>query len=373
MGFYDNGKCITFDIPTGEVVSVKSLHKERIQSISSSKFSLLATGSYDKTVRLWQDNGDKLFTELNHGYPVESLCWIGNSHLLTSSGGGLVKFWDVRNLKDSSEASLIPSRDVSAWSKTVTCMAYDESSGMLFTGAADCTVRTIDPINLKTEKFCTASAPVLSMNLLNENQHSVVLGLSSGQIEIYRNTSALQLEQIDLAASSKFIKKTPTKFKTERSKRYAHSKTTITKHFRKFRFRQAFAYALHRSVDYEPQTLEPLIECLFELERLKALQQSFVNQNDTVISSFVGYITRFIFNLKAHEELQHSGINTGSIIPLFSTVITVLLDLGYCSRKFPKCQVAFAKLKSRVHEENITTKKLNRTSGVMGMFIANMT
>ena len=77
-GFYDDGSCTIFDIPTGEIVKDEKMHSERIQTIAR-KDNLTATGSYDKKIKIWKgESFDECVKEFEHGYAVESICWVGN-------------------------------------------------------------------------------------------------------------------------------------------------------------------------------------------------------------------------------------------------------------------------------------------------------
>jgi len=355
-GFYDDGSCTIFDIPTGEIVKDEKMHSERIQTIAR-KDNLTATGSYDKKIKIWKgESFDECVKEFEHGYAVESICWVGNGNILASAGGGLVKIWD---LADSSE------KTVSAWAKTVTCLVYDANTGLIFCGSSDCSIRTVDPITLKVEKFQTASAPVLSINFSGHD--TLLVGLFSGQIEIYRNIPKVDAGDYRPAED---IKK---KIKSDRSKRYAHSKKVMSKHFRKFHFRMAFTYSLQRSLNYDQNTLEPFIDCLFELERLKALSQAMSSQPDKIISELLKYINLFIFDLKSQEELQHSCVNSSSIVPLFSKIVQTLMELGYCQQSsYPRSFRQFQILRNRIKLETKTIKALNKTSGVLSMFVRNL-
>lgn len=47
---------------------------------------LYFTGSYDKTIRIWDAREGKETLQLDHGWPVESVMFFPNDSLLVSAG-----------------------------------------------------------------------------------------------------------------------------------------------------------------------------------------------------------------------------------------------------------------------------------------------
>ena len=378
LGGYDDGHCRTFDIPTGEVVTTFKAHTERIECAEFNTAGILATGSYDKTVKLWKDSAEVL-TPLNHGAVIDSVCWLGNTNLLASSGSGKVKFWDIRNtttdITNSDDAlpeSKISSEDLSCWSKTVTCLEYFAPENLLLAGSLDCSVRTINPNNLSVEKFCDASQQVLSLRLLKPDQHTVVLGLASGQIEVHRNVKKLERMQ-EMAIRNKKPREVKADKKPQEVKKFDHSQEVLSKHFRKFNFKIAFAYALRRWKIYDTESMEPLLNCLIELERLKALNQALGNQDDDTISDLLDYIVKFVFDSEAHKNIKSTRVNRSSIVPLLSAITNLLLDLGYCnSQLYPKSASSMESFSKLLAYEASVTQNLGQVSGVLQMFMTNM-
>jgi len=379
LGLYDDGRARTFDIPTGEVVDTWKTHKERIQCAEmNSTSTLLATGSYDQTVKVWREK--EQLSSLSHGAPVESVCWLGSTNLLVSAGSGKVKFWDIRNTtnslqnpeKDGSAEPTQSSEQLSCWSKTVTCLEYEPQHNLVLAGSLDCSVRSINPNNLSVEKFCDAGAQVLSMRFLKSEQHSLVLGLGSGQIEVHRNVKKLE-RAVDLTIRNKKIREVKADGKTQAVKKFEHSQKVLTKHFRKFKFRRAFGYALTRWSVYDKESMEPLLNCLVELERLKALHQALGSREDEEIGLLLAYINKFLFNKPAHEKIKSTKISTTSIVPLLVAIVDLLLDLGYSnSSLYPKSLAQLHKINDTIAYEALVSQSLSEVSGVLEMFMSNM-
>lgn len=199
-------------------------------------------------------------------------------------------------------------------------LEYSEEDNLLLAGSLDSSIKTIDPNTLSIEKFKVCSAPILSMKILkNESRvsnykNSIIVGLKTGNIEIYKDKKISEVDELDVYEYEKSFSKgflgqkraadkqesdltasKPKKVKTQQMKSYENSQKVLTKHFRKFKFRTAFSYSLDRWFLTDHEYMEPLLNCLFELQRLKALTQAINNQEDVTISRLVSYFNKFIF------------------------------------------------------------------------------
>ena len=159
-------------------------------------------------------------------------------------------------------------------------------------------------------------------NRITKHKENLLVGLKTGQIEVYKDKNLAHLEdEMDAykydetfsnrkglaskndgknGTNEKDSTSKPKKLKTRQLKAYEHSNKNLTKHFRKFKFRTAFIYALNRWHVNDNEYMEPLLNCLFELQRLKALGQALNGQSDRDISRLVSYVNKFIFNKTAH-------------------------------------------------------------------------
>ena len=404
LGFYDDGNICKFDVPTTEMESKFSLHSERIQTCDVSENNIYATGSYDKTVKIWSSDFSEAVSTLTLKNPVESILWVGNTNLLAAAAGGKLQIWDVRNLSEQ------VSSDLSVWSKPIMALDYNRKSNLLCVGSLDCTIKTVDPNTLNVNKFAIAEAPILSLkflkneNRLTENEDPLLVGLKTGQIEIYKDikqrdyndTEGIELEDEDYLFSvkkvmkeggsdsnnkldstlEKNLKEFVAKEKKQKIKQvrcYEKSIQVLTKHFRKFKFRTAFLYGLNRWYIYDNNYMEPLINCLFELERLKALSQALNNQPDQEIAKLLNYIRQFLFNSSAHNSIISSNISKKNIPELLFVIVDLLLELGYMNEEnFPLSYEAFVQLNKVIEQQKGLMEKLGAMEGVLEMFINNM-
>ncbi|KAH8129103.1 WD40-repeat-containing domain protein [Trichoderma asperelloides] len=111
-------------------------HTKDVKSIAfSNNSSLVASGSWDQTVRLWStDTGDCLHTLGGHRYSIESLAFSHDSALLASgSEGEKIRLWRT----DTGECVHI----LGGHTESIILLAFSYDSALLASGSEDETIR----------------------------------------------------------------------------------------------------------------------------------------------------------------------------------------------------------------------------------------
>jgi predicted NACHT family NTPase len=118
-GSYSDAKLRLWDIQTGQLLKTFDGHTEKVITIVFSQDGqTIVSGSFDQTIKFWHaESGQCVGMLEGHCDPIESLAFSLDERLLVSSGGDLIKIWDmstgecIRTLPDNFQD--IPYRNTS--------------------------------------------------------------------------------------------------------------------------------------------------------------------------------------------------------------------------------------------------------------------
>ncbi|MGK7929075.1 MAG: hypothetical protein AB4290_28210, partial [Spirulina sp.] len=108
-------------------------HQTGVLSVKwSSDGKILASGNWDRTIKIWSREGELLRTLTGHEYPVESVAWNPDGKILASGGGdGVIKIWSREGEFLSVFAENQSSINSVAWSPDGKALASGNGLGMI--------------------------------------------------------------------------------------------------------------------------------------------------------------------------------------------------------------------------------------------------
>uniref|UniRef100_A0A915NSP3 U3 small nucleolar RNA-associated protein 15 homolog n=1 Tax=Meloidogyne floridensis TaxID=298350 RepID=A0A915NSP3_9BILA len=158
---------------------------------------LLATGSYDNTIHLWdtRQDGSSFVREFNHGLPVAKILFSSSqNNLLASAGGNLIKFWDLNNGQIVKELQL--------HKKTITSLKLSKDETFLISGSTDRRVNIVKLDNFDLVHTWHLDAPIQSLAIDPFDNH-VAFGLGNNNLAIWRRKKEEKVEKIKKTKSGK--------------------------------------------------------------------------------------------------------------------------------------------------------------------------
>ncbi|PWZ02487.1 WD40 repeat-like protein [Testicularia cyperi] len=209
MSASDDRTVRLWDVPEQKALHIFEGHQDYVRSavFSSDNPSLMLSGSYDSTVRLWdarmgEQGGEAMV--MNHGAPVEDVLIYptGGGGVALSAGGPIMKVWDLM-MGGRCMAS------VSNHQKTITSLALSVNSGADFTADSeslggmrilsaglDHLVKVYDPAkDFKVTHTMRYPSPVLSLAVSPDESH-IAAGMADGTLCIRkRDVKAAELER----------------------------------------------------------------------------------------------------------------------------------------------------------------------------------
>ncbi|KAL1226306.1 Protein SLOW WALKER 1 [Cardamine amara subsp. amara] len=177
----DDGVVKYWDVAGGTVISDLLGHKDYVRcgDCSPVNDSVLITGSYDHTVKVWDTRVDKSkwMAEINHGCPVEDVVYLPSGGMIATAGGNSVKVWDLIG-----GGKMVCSMD--SHNKTVTslCVGRSESAeNRLVSVALDGYMKVFDYGRAKVTFSMRFPAPLMSLGL-SPDCSTRVIGASNGTV-----------------------------------------------------------------------------------------------------------------------------------------------------------------------------------------------
>jgi U3 small nucleolar RNA-associated protein 15 len=91
----DDATIRLWDLAAGGQVARMVGHTDYVRAGAVVSEEVLASGSYDHSVRVWDSRTRESQMHLDHGSPVESIVVFPNGRIAASAGGTTVKLWDL--------------------------------------------------------------------------------------------------------------------------------------------------------------------------------------------------------------------------------------------------------------------------------------
>ena len=164
-----------WDVPSQTAVTTFTEHTDYVRSgqFASSNGSLVLTGSYDSTVRLFDVRsghcemvmGGAGSASGTSAAPVEDVLLFPTGTVALSSAGPILRVWDL-------VAGGRCLRALSNHQKTITSLAFDGRASRLLTGGLDHIVKVYDVSTYKVVHTMRYPAPILCLAMSVSNKFS---------------------------------------------------------------------------------------------------------------------------------------------------------------------------------------------------------
>lgn len=196
-----------WDLATQESIATMKGHSDYVRAGAShpTNHHLLATGSYDKLVRVWDTrvDGGKSVLQLRHREPVEALAWHPSGNFVASTAGNTVSVWDVVSgrAEQLNDTPPLPQEDdifgsvgqcgdvkpvFSACNhqRAIPTLTYNPSGSRLLTGGLDEFVKIYNTTTYTVVHSIPFSASVQAI-ALSPDERNLVVGMVDGKVAIH--------------------------------------------------------------------------------------------------------------------------------------------------------------------------------------------
>lgn len=159
----DDNTVRLWDIPSQTCTQVFDGHTDYVRSLvfNPNNPSLLLSGSYDSTMKLWDSRTGNAEMTMSHGsnLSIEDVLLFptGGSNVALSAGGPILRVWDLAMAGGKCVRAL------SNHQKTISCMSFDGGAKRVLTGGLDMMVKVYDVEDWKVVHTMRYPAPILSL------------------------------------------------------------------------------------------------------------------------------------------------------------------------------------------------------------------
>ena len=298
--FSDDKTVKYWDVATEKSISTFSDHNDYIRAGSVSPVSphIIASGGYDKIVKMYDTRTNKTVMTVDHGSPIESMLFFPAGSIFVTAGGTSINIWDA-----FAGGKLLA--QLSQHHKTVTCLALGSNGKRLLSGSLDRHVKIYDISNYQVVHNIDNSNAVLSLGVA-KNDETLVTGMVDGMVAIHRKETCKDPE-IEKDDNSGFKERYRSVFETvdeqvDELKRTKYRK--IDYMLKNFEYIKALDAALNASYAKTPEVTVAMMK---ELIHRKGLHRALQNRPHKILNKVLVFLVKYIGDYRFTTTLIDSG------------------------------------------------------------------
>ncbi|NEP39779.1 MAG: tetratricopeptide repeat protein [Okeania sp. SIO2G4] len=177
-----------WQLSTGEEISTFTGHSDDVESVAfNPNGEILASGSYDHTIKLWQlSTGKKIRTLRGHSNDIESLAFSPNGQILASGGDdNEIKLWQVST---GNELHTLRGHSQRVWS-----VAFSNDGQMLASGSGDNTIKIWHLATGQEIKTLRGHSGYVSAVAFSTDGEILVSGSDDNTIKLWQLSTGLEV------------------------------------------------------------------------------------------------------------------------------------------------------------------------------------
>ncbi len=177
-----------WQLSTGEEISTLAGHSDDVESLAfHPDGEILASGSYDRTIKLWQlSTGKKIRTLRGHSEDIESVAFSPNGQILASGGDdNEIKLWQ---LSTGNELHTLRGHSERVWS-----VAFSADGQMLASGSSDNTIKLWHLATGQEFKTLWGHSGYVSTVAFSANGEMLASGSDDNTIKLWQLSTGLEV------------------------------------------------------------------------------------------------------------------------------------------------------------------------------------
>ncbi|KAK3930171.1 U3 small nucleolar RNA-associated protein 15-like protein [Frankliniella fusca] len=351
--FSDDKTVRIWDIPSEKELSIFSDHQDYVRAgaVCPSSPDVVLSGSYDRSVRLYDTRTNAPVLNVDHGSPVESVLFLPSGGIFLSAGGTEIKVWDA-----IAGGRLLAK--ISQHHKTVTCLALASGSKRLLSSSLDRHVKIYDVSTYQVVHTLDYPNAILSV-AASADDETVVAGMVDGLVSVSRReTKEIPSKRERHKVSYRYVsdqREFPAADVVVREAK-ANTMSKSDTFLCKFQYSKALdSVLLPYVVNKNPHVTVSVLE---ELMRRKGLRTALAGRDAKALLAILRFLVKYIGDYRYTRTV--------------TDVSNVLLDIyGDSWDKFRPdvCQM-LQRLAARANSEVALTQDLTSLEGMMEILLA---
>ncbi|XP_034243602.1 U3 small nucleolar RNA-associated protein 15 homolog [Thrips palmi] len=351
--FSDDKTVCLWDIPSEKEVSIFSGHQDYVRAgaVTPSTPDALLSGSYDRSVKMYDTRTKSQVMSVDHGAPVESVLFLPSGGIFLSAGGTEIRVWDA-----IAGGRLLAK--ISQHHKTVTCLTLASSNKRLMSSSLDRHVKIYDVSTYQVVHTLDYPNALLSV-AASADDETVVAGMVDGLVSVSRRETKVlpsrrERQKVSYGHVSDQREYPAVDFVVREQDKNLMSKSDVC--FRKFQYTKALDCALIPLILRNRPHIT--ISVFQELMRRKGLKQALAGRDSKSLSTVLRFLVKYITDHRYSRTV--------------CDVSNVLLDIYEDDwGKFPPdvCKLLQV-LSSRAKDDVALTQDLVTIEGMMQILLA---
>lgn len=345
----DDGVVKCWDFAENKEKMSYSVHKDSVRAIQlcpSNPF-LIASGSYDHTIVLYDTRSKTSISVLKHSHPIEDIAFHPIGTLIASCHGQSVSVWD------STAGELI--NESTVHTDLVRNVLYDTEGQRLFSASLDNTINVYETTNYEKLHSISYTSPILSFDL-NKDSTSFVVGLSNNEVVLFTKQQQTIPQEPVQASSSKYFIQSKTQNQISEDKKIIREKNAIEKEIISQIKQFNYDDALDRALATKDEII--IISIIREILYRNGLEIALSKRDENTLEPLISFLINTIPN----------PLHTKILVEVMSQ----LLDL-YASElgKSVVFDEMFFKMQKRLEKEIQLNKSMQQLLGQIDLIIGS--
>ncbi|ELP92117.1 hypothetical protein EIN_380440 [Entamoeba invadens IP1] len=268
-------KC--WDLTSKHSIKTYTHHTDAVRclAVCPTNPNLIASGSYDHTVQLFDTKENKVIQTLEHSFPVESIAFHPVGSILAVANGENINIWDI--------ATQTLLYDYACHTNDINTVFFDSDGQRLFSSSFDGNLNVYETTKYTKLHNITYPAPVISF-AMNKDETMFVAALNTGEVIVNQKNATKKVENAPSSAKYFFQGKSLAQVKPTKGGNYFANLLRQIK----------YSEALDKALETRDETI--IMTIIREIIYRNGMRVALINRNENTLQPLMSFLINSIPN-----------------------------------------------------------------------------